>query len=138
MNVLNTVYTLRFFSSKCRLFHNSNVFGSCIIHILYTGCGKIKKNNSSAKRLRSALTGNNEARSCNHCCSGKGIIVTYCECVMSCAIPVVRLNYMVRRIQSKNTTIKQTRQAYAHAHIAKPWRQTTKPPPPPPLISSEE
>jgi len=30
------VYTLRFFfSSKCGLFHNSNVFGSCIIHILY-------------------------------------------------------------------------------------------------------
>ena len=26
-----------FFSSKCSLFHNSNVFGSCIIHILYTG-----------------------------------------------------------------------------------------------------
>jgi len=25
------------------LFHNSNVFGSCIIHILYTGCAKIKK-----------------------------------------------------------------------------------------------
>jgi len=23
------------------LFHNSNVFGSCIIHILYTGCAKI-------------------------------------------------------------------------------------------------
>ena len=31
------VYTLLFFSSsKCSLFHNSNVFGSCIIHILYT------------------------------------------------------------------------------------------------------
>ena len=30
------VYTLRFFfASKCSLFHNSNVFGSCIIHILY-------------------------------------------------------------------------------------------------------
>ena len=29
------------FSSKCNLFHNSNVFGSCIIHILYTGCAKI-------------------------------------------------------------------------------------------------
>ena len=30
------VYTLRFFpSSKCSLFHNSNLFGSCIIHILY-------------------------------------------------------------------------------------------------------
>jgi len=37
------VYTLRFFSSKCSLFHNSNVFGSCIINILHTGCTKIKK-----------------------------------------------------------------------------------------------
>jgi len=25
------------------LFHNSNLSGSCIIHILYTGCAKIKK-----------------------------------------------------------------------------------------------
>ena len=32
-----------FFSSKCSLFHNSNVFCSCIIHILYIGCAKIKK-----------------------------------------------------------------------------------------------
>jgi len=32
-----------FFSSKCSLFHNSNIFGSCFIHILYTGCVKIKK-----------------------------------------------------------------------------------------------
>ena len=39
------------FFSKCNLFHNSNVFCSCIIHILYTGCAKIKKNNSGAKRL---------------------------------------------------------------------------------------
>ena len=37
------VYTLYFFSSKCSLFHNSNVFGSCIIHTLYTECAKIKK-----------------------------------------------------------------------------------------------
>ena len=37
------VFTLRFFPSKCRLFHNSNVFGSCIIRILYTVCAKIKK-----------------------------------------------------------------------------------------------
>jgi hypothetical protein len=29
------VYTPLFFPSKSRLFHNSNVFGSCIIHILY-------------------------------------------------------------------------------------------------------
>jgi len=45
------IYSPFFFSSKCGLFHNSNVFGSCIIHILYTGCAKIKKNNSGAKRL---------------------------------------------------------------------------------------
>jgi len=35
------LHTLRFFSSKCRLFHNATLFGSCIIHILYTGCAKI-------------------------------------------------------------------------------------------------
>ena len=47
------VYTLRFFfSSKCSLFHNSNILGSCIIHILYTGCAKIKKKNSGANRLK--------------------------------------------------------------------------------------
>ena len=56
LNILNMVYTLRFFSStKCSLFHNSNVFGSCIIHILYTGCAKIKTN-SSAKRLNHIFT----------------------------------------------------------------------------------
>ena len=40
-----------FFSSKCSLFHNGNLFGSCIIHILYTGCAEIKINNSGAKGL---------------------------------------------------------------------------------------
>jgi hypothetical protein len=30
-----------FFSSKCSLFHNATIFGSCIIHILHTGCAKI-------------------------------------------------------------------------------------------------
>ena len=35
------VYTLRFFSSKCSLFHYSKIFGSCIIQILYTRCAKI-------------------------------------------------------------------------------------------------
>jgi hypothetical protein len=43
LNILNKVYTLRFFSSKCSLFHNSNVFGSCIIHILLQGVLKLKK-----------------------------------------------------------------------------------------------
>ena len=35
------IYSPFSFSSKCGLFHNSNVFGSCFIHILYTGCAKI-------------------------------------------------------------------------------------------------
>jgi hypothetical protein len=30
-----------FFSLKCRSFHNTTFFGSCIIHILHTGCAKI-------------------------------------------------------------------------------------------------
>ena len=30
-----------FFSSKYSLFHNANLFGFCIIHILYRGCAKI-------------------------------------------------------------------------------------------------
>ena len=39
-------------SSKCSLFHNSNVFSSCIIHILYKGCAKFKKkNNFGTERL---------------------------------------------------------------------------------------
>jgi len=37
------IYCPFFSSSKCSLFHNSNVFGSWIIHILYTGCVKLKK-----------------------------------------------------------------------------------------------
>ena len=37
------IYSPVFSSSKCSLFHNSNIFGSCIIHILYTRCAKIKK-----------------------------------------------------------------------------------------------
>ena len=37
------VYTLSFFLFKMHFFHNSNLFGSCIIHILYTGVLKLKK-----------------------------------------------------------------------------------------------
>jgi len=36
------VYSPFFLSSKYSLFRNSNLFGSCIIHILYTVCAKIK------------------------------------------------------------------------------------------------
>ena len=49
----HALYSPFFFSSKCSLFHNANLFGSCMIHILYTGCTKIKKkNNSDAKGLK--------------------------------------------------------------------------------------
>ena len=34
LNILNMLYNLHFFSSKCRLFHNATLFGSCITHIL--------------------------------------------------------------------------------------------------------
>ena len=47
LNILNMLCNLRFFSSKCSLFHNANLFGSCIIHILYRGCAEIKKNSGS-------------------------------------------------------------------------------------------
>ena len=51
----HALYSPFFFSSKCSLFHNCNLFGSCIIHFLYTDCAKIKKNNNSgAKALRSS------------------------------------------------------------------------------------
>jgi len=47
------LYTLRFFLKCSFFFHNANLFGSCIIHILYPGCAKIKKNNNSgAKGLK--------------------------------------------------------------------------------------
>jgi len=42
-----------FFPSKCSLFHNSTVFGSCIIHILYTGRAKIKKIKFQLQKLKS-------------------------------------------------------------------------------------
>ena len=38
------IYSPFFFPfSECSLFHNSNLIGSCIIHILYTGVLKFKK-----------------------------------------------------------------------------------------------
>ena len=51
----HALYSLFFSSSKCSLFHNANLFVSCIIHILYTGCAKIKKNNSGAKGLTNLM-----------------------------------------------------------------------------------
>ena len=54
LNILNMLYNLHFFfSSKCRLFHNATLFGFCITHILNTGCAKIWKKKSVARRLKS-------------------------------------------------------------------------------------
>ena len=39
LKVKHGIYSLFFF--KYGLFHNSNVYGSCIIYILYTECAKI-------------------------------------------------------------------------------------------------
>ena len=47
----HALYSPFFFSSKCSLFHNANSFGSCILHILYTECAEIQKNNSGFKGL---------------------------------------------------------------------------------------
>ena len=55
-----------FFSSKCSLFHNANFFGACIIHILYTGCAEIKKNNSGARRLNVVLPLRSQWLMCQH------------------------------------------------------------------------
>ena len=41
LNILNILYNLHFFSSKCRLFHNATLLGFCITHILNTGCANI-------------------------------------------------------------------------------------------------
>jgi hypothetical protein len=44
LNILNVVYTLCFFSLQNAVcFVILTYFGACIIHILYTGCAKIKK-----------------------------------------------------------------------------------------------
>jgi len=48
------IYSPSFSSSKCNLFHDFNVFRSCIIHILYTDALKFKKN-SGAKMLTKQL-----------------------------------------------------------------------------------
>ena len=74
------VYTLRFSSSKCSLFHNSNLFGSCIIHILYTWCAKIKKkNNSGAKGLMRILSGSHSINAPTKF----GRIIVYCTVGLS-------------------------------------------------------
>jgi len=46
------------------LFHNANLFGSCILHILYTGYATFKKNNSGAKGLKKEQNNNSTSPLC--------------------------------------------------------------------------
>jgi len=58
LNILNMVYILRFISSsKCSLFYNPKVFGSCIIHILYTGVLKFKKKKFRHQKVKNRYLG---------------------------------------------------------------------------------
>jgi hypothetical protein len=46
------LHTLRFSLQNAVYFVMLTFFGSCIIHILHTGCAKIEMKNSDAKRLK--------------------------------------------------------------------------------------
>ena len=52
----HALYSPVFSLKKGSLFHNANLFGSYIIHILYTGCAKTKKKkNSGAKGFNGTI-----------------------------------------------------------------------------------
>ena len=51
----HALYSPFFSSSKCSFFLNANLSGSCIIHILYTGCAKIKKKIFQRQRVNHSL-----------------------------------------------------------------------------------
>ena len=96
------LYTLRFFSSKCSLFHNANLFGSCIIHILYTECAEIKKKFSGAKWL-SSLDNLLMAYIQGQKCSFILYIVTNCNIIlfMTVCIDIYMLQLCVTGVEIK-------------------------------------
>ena len=51
LNILNTIYTLRFCSSKCSLFHNSNIFRFWFFTYYLQGVINKKKYISGAKKI---------------------------------------------------------------------------------------
>jgi hypothetical protein len=55
LNILNVLHNLRSFLFKMPFIHNSTSFGTCIIHILNTGCAKILKKSSGAKGLKQSV-----------------------------------------------------------------------------------
>jgi hypothetical protein len=65
-----------------------------IVHsYIYACVGKSNKTGNVRKKR------NNEALSCNHCCHGKAISITYCECV-SVALVIQHAKRMRRIILS--------------------------------------
>ena len=52
LNILNMLYNLHFFSSKCRLFHNATLFDFCITNILNTECAKIWKKKIRRQKVK--------------------------------------------------------------------------------------
>jgi len=80
-----------FSSSKCILFQNSNIFGSCIIKILYTGCAKIKKNNSGAERLNVGLLVTNNCGSCVGVNTWRGTVTALIYSVFTSSVLFTRI-----------------------------------------------
>ena len=54
LNILNVLYNLHFFSSKCRSFHNATLFSFCISHILNTVCAKNLKKKIRRQKVKTA------------------------------------------------------------------------------------
>jgi len=68
--------------------HSKNRFISLLIKQKYRENSKWKTVNQNSSQFtvqfKGRLYSNNKARSCNHCCSGKGTNITYSECVCVC------------------------------------------------------
>ena len=47
----HALYSPFFSLQNAAFFHNANLFGSCVIHILYTECAKIKKKSFRRQRV---------------------------------------------------------------------------------------
>ena len=60
LSILNMLYNLHFFSSKCRLFHNATLFGFCITHILNTGRAKIWKKKIRRQKVKRGIAYTNQ------------------------------------------------------------------------------
>ena len=74
------------------MFHNSKVFVSCFINILYTECAKLKKNNSGSERVKGRTRLED---------TGVNSIVLSCESMGLAGVYLLPLS--VRRISVRRT-----------------------------------